>query len=343
MATDDSISLLFWNTFLLKPRPIPGGPGLPAFGELAAPAVAERATRIGEKLSGTFDIVAMAEAFEPDDCRRIVDAWSTGEPATAAGPGRSILRGPLGFASSGLFTVVDRLPITRRATHRFATRGSYLHDADALANKGVLLVEVDLPGSAGTLELCSTHLIYGTGLVPGRTASDPVRRHRLRMAQVDELVEFIIGEHRPGHHLVLAGDFNVPAHDPGYPDGPDAQYQDLVDHLAPLQVVDAWSEYGSGSGHTCGAPIDDFADQRDPERPDALVDHSDGVSVATSPDLLARRERIDYLFVALGGNLRVASIRRFAFPRAVTASARDRLVRLSDHLALGVDLIDSSS
>src|SRR5690606_823428 len=126
----------------------------------------------------------------------------------------------LGFASSGLFTLVDGHRIARRATHRFRTRGSYLHDADALANKGVLLVEIDLGDAGGNLELYSTHLCWGTGLLPGGNAQDPRRRHRVRMAQLDELTRFVKRTHRPGNVIAVVGDMNVPAVRPSYPDGP---------------------------------------------------------------------------------------------------------------------------
>ncbi len=342
MRNRDRIRLLFWNTFLLKPRPIPGGPGLPAFGELAAPVVAERARRIGATLGGRFDVVALAETFELDDRQRILDAWSGGVPAHVAGPERSLRHGPGGFTSSGLFTLVDGWPIVRRATHRFATRGSYRYDADALANKGVLLCEVESPGDAGNLEVFSTHLLYGTGLLPGRTANDPHRRHALRMAQVDEMVAFIEAEHRADNTLMLVGDMNIRAVDPDYGDGPGAQYDDLCARLDRLGLVDIWRTHGTGDGFTCGAATDAFADQRDPDDADALVDAADGASGAVAPEFAAQRERIDYAFIAParnGPSWTVSSIRRYAFPRAAGAPASDRLVRLSDHLALGVELL----
>ena len=59
------VRLLFWNAFLLRPRIIPYGPPLPAVGRLAAPAVPERATAIGRTLAGSYDVVALAEVFDP--------------------------------------------------------------------------------------------------------------------------------------------------------------------------------------------------------------------------------------------------------------------------------------
>jgi endonuclease/exonuclease/phosphatase family metal-dependent hydrolase len=350
----DPIRLLFWNVFLLKPRPIPGGPGLPAIGEIAAPAVADRAAAIGRTLRGRFDIAALSEAFEPPDRTRIVDSWGAGRVSTAAGPARSVRRGPLGFASSGLFPVVDGPALVRTESRQYVTRGSYLHDADALANKGVLMVEVDVLPGAGRLEVYSTHLIYGTGLLGGRTAHDPVRRHRLRMAQLDELVAFVQRVHRPGNVVAIVGDMNVPAHAPDYPDGPTAQHDDLMARLAPLGMRDLWVEQGIGVGDTCGHATDAFTDQTDPDLVDALVDRpgdrpgdpadadahaGDGVSAEHA----AERYRIDYLFLQEPRAehtlaLRAERPRRYAFPRAAAAPDRHRLPRLSDHLAVTVEL-----
>lgn len=336
MANPTTLNLAFWNVFLLKPRPIPGGPGLPAIGDLAAPAVSERAARIGEALSERFDIVAFGEAFEDPDRQQIVASWGSSTLETACGPQRSLRRGGWGFASSGLFTVVNGYRITRVAKHQFVTRGSYRYDADALANKGVLFVEIDLGAPYGKIEIASTHLIYGTGLLGGSTAQDRVRRHSLRMRQLDELVGFVRSEHRSENPLFVVGDFNVPAYAPDYVDGPLAQYQELTESLAALGVRDLWADHGNGDGFTCGSPIDDFGDQVDPDDPAALVD-----TPVTPADaaLTGQRERIDYIFASLPeSGWTINSMRRYAFPRAVHAPDRDRLVRLSDHLAIGVSL-----
>lgn len=337
----DRLRLVFWNTFLLQPRPIPGGPGLPAIGELAAPAVADRAVAIGRALKNRFDVAALAEAFEAPDHERLVEAWGSSGLRTAKGPGRSLLRGPLGFASSGLFTITHGRRIVRERTLRFTQRGSYLHDADALANKGVLLVEIDLPRHEGNLELYSTHLCWGTGLVGGTVADDPVRRHRTRMEQLDELVAFVERTHRPANVAIVVGDMNVPALDPAYPDGPTAQYDDLTGRLGALDMEDLWPILGTGAGATCGAAVDAFADQRDPGDPDALSDRGGGPGA--DPRLVAERVRIDYVFLQTPRErhrvgVRAESMRRLAFPRPDNARARDRLARLSDHVALGVDL-----
>ena len=343
------VRLLFWNVFLLKPRPIAGGPGLPSIGEIAAPDVAGRAAEIGRTLFGRHDIMAFAEAFDPKEQRLIFDGWQ-GRPrmSSVAGPGRSLLGGPLGIASSGLYTVVNRLLMQRVERHQYATRGSYVHDADAFANKGVLMTEVDPGVNAGRLEVFSTHLFYGGWTSSPRGAGELRRRHRIRMAQVAELVAFVAKTHRPQNVVVIVGDFNIPAVDPGYPDGPTAQYDDLMAALAPLGIQDVWAQYGAGPGDTCGAATDSFADQTDPELPGALRDDEiDDEGVPVASELALRRNRIDYLFVqesrpehTLG--IEVGTPRRMAYPRPLDATHRDRLPRLSDHLAVTVRLLPSA-
>jgi endonuclease/exonuclease/phosphatase family metal-dependent hydrolase len=328
------LRLLFWNVFLLKPRLVPGGPGLPAIGELAAPAVAERATQIGAALAGEYDVAAFAEAFEPAERARLLAAWDGRRNVSAVvGPERSFPPfGPAAFATSGLLTVVDGLAVTRIERHTFATRGSRVHDADAWANKGVLFVEVD-PGLGGPcLEIATTHLIWGTGLIGGRHAEDPARRHALRMAQVDELVAFVERVHRPGNALVVAGDFNVVAHDEGASGGPERWYRDLTARLGRLHLVDTWAAAGVGPGPTCGENADPFDDE-DPAAPGFVRDDPDA-------ELGPEQERIDYVFVrdAPEDRLRatVERPRRRAFPRSPGSVDYQRLARLSDHLALSV-------
>lgn len=343
VSSDDTIRLVFWNTFLLHPHPIPGGPGLPEIGELAAPAVAERAGAIGRALAARFDVAVLAEAFEPADRRRLLEGWGSDDLGTASGPGRSLLHGPLGFASSGLFTVADGRRIVRTSTLRFRTRGSYRYDADALANKGVLLAEIELPGRIGNLEVYSAHLCWGTGLLGGSKATDPIRRHAIRMAQADELVAFVRHTHRPQNVIIVAGDMNVPARDDTFPEGPTAQYDDLAARLGAVGVRDLWPVLGTGTGVTSGRATDEFADQCDPDDPDALVDNEGDAAADVDARDLAERVRIDYVFLQApdsrhGARVQANSIRRYAFPRSLLAPKRNRLGRLSDHLAIGVDL-----
>ena len=335
------IHLLVWNTFLLRPRLVPWGVPLPAVSEMAAPAVADRAAAIGAALAGTYDVAALAEVFDPIERRWVLNGWDARTGVTAlAGPERTFLPlGPAAFASSGLFTVVDGLAVTRSRQHRFTVRGDRLHDADAWSNKGVLLVEVDPLGddTAGKVEIYSTHLFWGTGLLPGGRSADPERRHHLRMQQVDELVAFVERTHRPENVATVVGDFNVLAHDAEQPGPPGRWHLDLTAKLAPLGLVDTWVARGVGPGPTCGVAEDPF-DEEDSECPGRLVD--DPGDQGAQPG----RERIDYVWVQSATpehrlELSFGRPRRRAFPRHTGAPGFDRLPRLSDHLALEIELV----
>lgn len=338
------LRLLFWNVYLLQPRLIPGGPPLPAIRELSAPVVGPRAAEIAATLPGQYDVVALAEAFDPQERRRVLGGWAArSDIASVAGPERSFPpRGPISFASSGLFTVVDGHRVVRTDQHRFEARGERLWDADAWSNKGVLLVEI-APGSAGGdgagaghLELYSTHLFWGAGMLPGPRANDHERRHRVRMAQIDELLAFVERTHRPENVAVVVGDLNVRVHDVDRPDHPNHWYEDLAARMARLDFVDTWAAAGMGPGHTCGGERDPF-DEEDPDEPGRLLDD------AAEPEGRPDRERIDYCWVQRSQHAHRLAVsferpRRRAFPRPAAGRRRDLMPRMSDHLALEVTL-----
>lgn len=342
------LRLLFWNVYLLQPRLVPGGPPLPAIRELSAPVVGPRASEIATTLPGRYDVVAFAEAFDPQERRRVLAGWADRPDVTAvAGPERSFPpRGPAAFASSGLFTVVDGHRVVRTEQYRFEARGDRRWDADAWSNKGVLLVEIEPSGAPGAvtdtattggrLEVYSTHLFWGGGVLGGKTANDHERRHRLRMAQIDELLAFVERSHRPENATVVVGDLNVRVHDVSNPDEPNHWYDDLAARMARLDFADTWAEAGVGPGHTCGGERDPF-DEPDVDAPGLLLD--DPAEAEGRPD----RERIDYCWVRrpqpdqrLG--ITYGRPRRRAFPRRPGAKRRDLMPRLSDHLALDVEL-----
>ncbi len=333
------VRLLFWNAYLLRPRIIPYGPPLPAVGRLAAPAVPERATAIGRTLAGAYDIVALAEVFDPAERKRVLEGWAGRPDATAVvGPERSVA--PLANASGGLLTIADGLRLTRTDRYVFRARGERRYDADAWANKGVLLAEVDPGvGGPGRIEVFSTHLYWGTGLLGGARALDPERRRALRSAQIAELVAFVARAHRPENVAIVVGDFNVPAHDPDGPD-PAGAYDELSAALGSLGLVDTWAEAGVGPGFTCGPATDPF-DEDDPDAPGYLLDDpaADPAGEASRPERL----RIDSVWVQrAAADHRLAVTfgrpRRRAFPRPVGAPRLADLPRLSDHLALSVEL-----
>lgn len=75
---------------------------------------------------------------------------------------------------------------------------------DCFANKGMLLVRVNVPGLPTPIDVITTHL--------NSRGSSGVKEERSREAfkmQVDELSAFIAAHHNPEHPLVFAGDFNI--------------------------------------------------------------------------------------------------------------------------------------
>lgn len=319
--------MVFWNTWLLRPRLWPGGPAFPFTDQMFAPDVVRRAPLVGQALSGRFDVCALAEVFDPAEQDAVAAQWDAVDVHRGPGPSS-----PLKRVGSGLMTLVDplALEVTATASHRFE-RGGDLRDSDTYASKGVLFVRVRLPGGP-ELDVASTHLLAGGDLLPLPGANDHVRHHRARMAQVAELVEFVRSHRDQQNPLLLVGDFNVAAHDPHHPDGPTASRRDLMEILADLDVVDLWDRDGVGPGATCSfkSPSDLPTDAALPDCvADTAMDGSD-----TTPG-----ERIDYLWYSPPWRRSSTSVeldrpRRWAFPhRPVRGGPAGSL---SDHLALSV-------
>lgn len=110
----------------------------------------------------------------------------------AAGEGWGKLTG------AGLYVLSD-LPITevRRAAYR------YCAGLDCLANKGVMLARVQVPGAPQEIALVNTHMNAKRAARVPRDRSS--RAHNL---QTDELLRFV-GQHAADAPLLLGGDFNV--------------------------------------------------------------------------------------------------------------------------------------
>ncbi len=316
----------FWNTWLLRPRLWAGGPSLPRADRLFAPEVLRRAPRVGAALRDRFDVMALGECFEPSEQDAVAAAWPGATPV----PGPT--RGRRRSTGSGLVTFVDeaRAHLLHTAHHAFVAGGDR-RDSDTFATKGALLVRVRVaPGVI--LDVVSTHLFAGGDLLPLPGADDQARHHSARMGQVDELVAFVQRERDPAAVLLLAGDFNVQAHNHDLAD-PGADLRDLADRLAPLQVTDLWAEHGVGPGHTCtfSSPADL---PPDPAEPDQVADDHE-VHPHAAPG-----ERIDYLWLAppADGSVAVAADRprRWAFPGRGARGGHGG--SLSDHLALTTTL-----
>jgi len=103
------------------------------------------------------------------------------------------------WGSSGLW-VLSNHPIEWVKSHAYR----YCAGLDCLANKGVMLVAVDVAGLPTPVEIADTHLnSRGASGVPRSRAT---QAHHL---QADELKHFMQTDRTPGAPLIVGGDFNV--------------------------------------------------------------------------------------------------------------------------------------
>jgi endonuclease/exonuclease/phosphatase family metal-dependent hydrolase len=192
------------------------------------------------------DVVLIQEGFLGVD--ELVKAsgyryWSSGPgrrtPAAAKGGGARYLLSGEGwgrFAGSGLHVLSD-YPIER--TERVAYGDCA--GLDCLANKGAMLVHLQLPGVPGGVDVVNTHL-------NSRKAAKVPAAHSLKAhnRQVDSLIAFINRNRTEGAALLVGGDFNIKT-------APDRYEHDRA--IRPFKVV---SEF-------CyeGAPCEGFARKDD--------------------------------------------------------------------------------
>lgn len=315
------LRLLSYNAFLMHIRVPTRGWGRDV---MAAPAYRDRATEIGEALAGHYDAVALMEVFDEAEQAAVVAGWSARPATHVFGPGPSPLR-----KSSGLVTIVDGVDLARTAQHRFEHRGSLLHDADVLSNKGVLLTEIDLGGPAN-LELYSTHLVAGNDFRRRPGGANP-----FRLQQVEELLAFVGRQHDPANVALVVGDLNVDA---------TAEAGPLLDeHHAVRDVFgrasfdDLWEQHGSGAGPT----FCDLGAARQICSPDP---HDDRYCAEPAPtDAPVGAKRIDHAWLQRASDQHriavvVRAVRRRCFPRPAGAAGVDAMPFLSDHLAVDLDL-----
>ena len=182
---------------------------------------------IGDRLSGLRQagrqphIVALQEAFT-DEAKAIGArggyAYTAVGPASEARQARSLddphrssdaspdwMSGETEghWVDSGLMLLSD-YPILgiQRAAFPAGACGGF----DCLANKGVLLVTIAVPGFQGPVDVLDTHLNsrHASGV------SDARSLHAYQQ-QIAFLRSFIMSRHDPNRPLILAGDFNVGA------------------------------------------------------------------------------------------------------------------------------------
>ena len=103
------------------------------------------------------------------------------------------------FASAGLHILSDA-PIVDVETAAF----HYCAGLDCLANKGVMLARIAIPGVPGGVDVVNTHLnSQGSSKVP---TSRSLKAHNL---QVDEVLSFIADHRDARAPMLVGGDFNT--------------------------------------------------------------------------------------------------------------------------------------
>ncbi|MBS1811301.1 MAG: hypothetical protein JST84_24265 [Acidobacteria bacterium] len=313
------------------------------------PALSARASEIGQELASgnVADIAALCEVWKTDLFEKLMTPLSAKYSA-----GLSVVSGSMAnddsLTGSGLCVLGLNRSVTKIAEHIFTNKGSRHQDADAWAQKSVILSRIDV--GCGKIDLYSTHLHSGNdlgdvqnlnvdlgsldlgvteidfGKIGLTSAPSEQDKHNVRIAQCEEIVEFIKQTHDPKNIAILVGDFNINAQD-------QAQHTQLRDVMFKAGLQDLWKrQYNDTSlGMTHGdpnqicpvnTPADEFANETLPAQ---------GGS------------RIDYVFVELvkkthSFDLDLTVIKRRPFRRAVATEGE---AFMSDHIGLSMDLLCS--
>ncbi|MFU8803843.1 MAG: endonuclease/exonuclease/phosphatase family protein [Bradymonadaceae bacterium] len=262
--------------------------------------------------------------------------------------------------SGGLFTLAGGLPIRQSESEafRFLSRGHPIRDPDFWSNKGVLLTELELDEET-SLELYTTHLFSGhvigeaiwMGLqrlgyrYPGlfsllekallfeKAFGQSVERYRhffdlpeerlleIQRAQLRQLIDFIIDHHGPRNIVVLAGDFNLDAHEPSHREFLSSELSRLTE--AGIELEEVFTARGTTPKGTI-----------------LHLDHLHGPQTIGDDPAGLITEHIDYVFIQRPGpehrvELVVEECRRRTFPRDPVNPGMNYL---SDHMGLEVML-----
>lgn len=242
------------------------------------------------------DVVLIQEGFR-GEVRDLVKAsgyryWARGpsrfERPSGAGPENGRRYGAVRYPSFGegwgKFTgaglhVLSDAPITdvKNTPYR------YCAGLDCLANKGVMLARLALPGAPGEIDIINTHLNSR------RAAKVPIARSlRAHNLQTEELMAFV-NAHRDGYRpLLVGGDFNVR-------NAPDRY--DYRSAERPYQVV---SEFCHRAANSCeGQAADDPAAQ-------PWLRAQDLQAFASAGPVTVRPIRIETLFGAAKSGTRLS-------------------------------------
>lgn len=163
------------------------------------------------------DVIVFQEAFSTSALRT---ASATPHPHFALGPRartrsglprtrdpvlrkRNVLNGEWGvrFMGSGL-AIASRYPITAAFSQAYGPTSCA--GLDCLANKGILLVRIAVPGYADPFEIATTHMNS-----QGASKAPPEKHLAAHNAQSAELAAFLDRVSTVASPLIIAGDFNM--------------------------------------------------------------------------------------------------------------------------------------
>lgn len=192
---------------------------------LGWPARSGRATELGQigaalnalRESGAGpDIVLFQEMFSGSAKNAVA---ASGYPALASGPGRTtrasgstteplpghanLKRGEVGvhFAGSGL-AIASRFPIVHTEMRAYGKRSCA--GIDCLANKGVMLARIVVPGVPTPIDIYDTHMNS-----KGASKAPEPRHLAAHDRQALEASEFIDKTHDDNFPVIFGGDFNM--------------------------------------------------------------------------------------------------------------------------------------
>jgi endonuclease/exonuclease/phosphatase family metal-dependent hydrolase len=206
---------------------------------------AERMKAIGEQITALDpDIVALQEAFMPEDRDRILaylapGKWPYSHYFTS------------GIVGSGVM-IISRYPVVDATFHRYRLGGrpERVWEADYYAGKGIGLVRLTTP--AGLLDVYATHALAQYS----PDTSDEYAAHRA--TNMYEAARFVVAQ-SAGNPVLLCGDLNTRPDQPGYR---------LVTVLGGL--IDCFAQANPGDPGITYSPTNPYADNEPAQRIDYI-------------------------------------------------------------------------
>ena len=162
------------------------------------------------------DVILFQEMFSPAAKRAVA---ASGYPAIVPGPRRTTprtggqgermpggakpLKGEVGLRLlGGGLAIASRYPIVDHAAEAYGRRACA--GFDCLANKGVMLARIHLPGVPVPVDLYNTHMNSR-----GASGVAETRDREAHARQAVRASEFIANTENPEHPLIFGGDFNM--------------------------------------------------------------------------------------------------------------------------------------